>query len=53
MNISHQRFDLKITFVNSQEKNSNSKGDFVSKPSFKRSFFRFLVYKNKSDLDLV
>ena len=53
MNISHQPFDYKITFVNSQEKNYNSKGDFVSKPSFKRSFYRFLVYKNKSDLDLV
>ena len=26
-----QRFDLKITFVNSQHKNTNSKGDFYSK----------------------
>ena len=28
-NISHQLFDYKITFVNSQHKNINSKGDFV------------------------
>ena len=35
-NISHQLFDYTITFVNSQHKNTNSKGDFVLKPSFKR-----------------
>ena len=46
-NISHQLFDYTITFVNSQHQNTNSKGDFV------RSFQRFLVYKNKSDSDLV
>ena len=28
-NISHQIFDNKVTFVNSQPKNTNSKGDFV------------------------
>ena len=30
-NISHQRFDYKVTFVNSQLENTNSKGDFVLK----------------------
>ena len=42
-----QLFDYKITFVYSQHKNSNSKGDFVLKNGLKRSFKRFLVYKNK------
>ena len=28
-NISHQHFDYKITFLNSQHWNTNSKGDFV------------------------
>ena len=28
-NISHQLFYYKITFVNSQRENTNSKGDFV------------------------
>ena len=30
-NISHQLFDYTITFVNSQHKKTNSKGDFVPK----------------------
>ena len=30
-NISRQLFDYKITFVNSQRENTNSKGDFVLK----------------------
>ena len=30
-NISHQLFQYKITFVNSQLENTNSKGDFVLK----------------------
>ena len=29
--ISHQPFDYKINFVNSQDENRNSKGDFVLK----------------------
>ena len=31
-------FTTKVTFVNSQHKNTNSKGDFVFKPGFKHSF---------------
>ena len=30
-NISHQLLDYTITFVNSQQKNTNSKGEFVLK----------------------
>ena len=45
-------FYFKISFVNSK-KNSNSKGDFVFKTSFEQWYSRFLVYKNKSDSDLV
>ena len=52
-NISHQLFDYTIIFVNSQYQNTNAKGDLHSKTVLKRSFLRFLVYKNKSDLDLV
>ena len=33
-NISHQIFDYSITFVNSQHKNTNSKGDFVLKSNY-------------------
>ena len=33
-NISHQLFDKTITFVNSQHKNTYSKGDFVLKNQF-------------------
>ena len=36
-NISHQLFDYTITFLNSQRKNTNSNGDFCSKPRLKRS----------------
>ena len=38
-------FDYKITFVNSQQKNTNSKGDFVLKPRFETFVLRFLEYK--------
>ena len=43
-NISHQLFDdkQKITFVNTQHENTNSKGDLVLR--FK---VRFLVFKTK------
>ena len=34
-NISHQHFDFKITFMNSKQKNTNSKGDFVLKNQVK------------------
>ena len=42
-----QLFYYKITFVNSQHDNSNSKGHFLLKNELKRSFKRFLVYNNK------
>ena len=52
--ISHQLFEYIITFVNSQNENKNSKGDFVLKHGLKEgSFSNFLVNKNKSDADLV
>ena len=38
----HSNFDNKITLVNSQHKNTNSKGSFVLKLGFKRSYKRFL-----------
>ena len=38
----------KITFLNSQDENTNSKGGFVLKTRFETFFFRFLVYKHKS-----
>ena len=34
MNILHQLFDYKITFVNSQRENINKKGDMVLKNQF-------------------
>ena len=37
-NISHKIFDYKITFVNSQLENTNSKGDFIFKIQLKHSF---------------
>ena len=46
-------FNTKNTFVNSQHENTNLNGDFLFKTDFKRSFQRFLLYKNKSDSDLV
>ena len=33
-NISQQLFDHKITFINSQDEHTDSKGDFVLKPRF-------------------
>ena len=50
-NISQKHFDYKINFVNSQQKNNNSKSEFVFKNQFENLFYRFLVYKNKSDSD--
>ena len=38
-NISHQLFDYKIPFVNSQRKNTNSKGDFELKNRFETFVF--------------
>ena len=39
MNISHQLIDYKVTFVNSQHKNKNSKGDILyPNHGFKCSF---------------
>ena len=52
-NISHQLFDYKISFVNSQLENTYSKGDFVIKNSFETFVLRFPVYKNKSVSDMV
>ena len=37
INISHQLLDYKIVFVNSQNENTNSKGDLYSKTGLKRS----------------
>ena len=52
-NISHQLFDYTIIFVNSQQWNTNSKGDLILENYFERLSKRFLVYKNKSDSELV
>ena len=49
MNISHQLFDYKINFVNSQREKTNSKDDIHSKTGLKCSVLIFLVYKNKSE----
>ena len=38
MNISHDFFDHKITIVNSQHENTNSKDNLHSKTGFKRLF---------------
>ena len=45
----HTRFWLQITFVNTQHMNTNLNGEFVLKTGLKRSFYRFQVYKNKSE----
>ena len=42
-NISHQLLDYKITFVNSQYQNTNSKGNLNSNTGFKCMFLKFLV----------
>ena len=39
-NISHQLFDYRITFMNSQCENTNSKGDFVLKNRFETSVLK-------------
>ena len=44
-NISHQLFDYKITFVNSQRKNTNSKGDFKLKTWFENIYY-YLSFKD-------
>ena len=49
MNISHQLFDYKIAFANSQCEYTNSKGDFELKTRFKTFVLKFLEYKNKSE----
>ena len=52
-NISDQLFDYIITFVNSQfHQNTIQKVILYTKTSFKRSFSRFLVSKNKSELKI-
>ena len=43
----------KITFVISQHENTNLNGDFVLKNMVETFVLNFLVYKNKSDSDLV
>ena len=50
-NISHQLFD-KITFVNSQRENTNSKGDFVLKNRDETFVLKISCIQNKSDSDL-
>ena len=45
-NISHQLFDDKITFVNSQHEYTNSKGDFVLKNPFGIVVKIFDIQKN-------
>ena len=40
------------TFVNSQHKNKNFKGVFVLQTGFKRSFERFIAFKNKSESNI-
>ena len=52
-NISHQIFDYKITFVNSELENTNSKGDFVLKKRFEMFVLNISGLQNKSDLSLV
>jgi hypothetical protein len=47
--ISHQLFDYKITFVNSQHKNTNSKDDFELKNLFETSVLQISGCKNKSE----
>ena len=43
--ISHQLFDHKITFVNSQHENEIQKVIFYSKAGLKRSYERLLITK--------
>ena len=40
-------FDYKITFVNSQLQNTNSKGDFVVKPRFETFVLKITGIQNK------
>ena len=52
-NVSQQFFLCKITTMNLQHQNTNSKGDFVLKNRFETFIFKNLLYKHKSDLDFV
>ena len=53
-NISHQLLDYTISIGNSQHNRTQIQNVILySKPDFKRSFQRFMKYKNKSDSDLV
>ena len=54
MNISHQLFDYKITFVNSKLENTNSKGVLYSKTCLNCLFQRFMIFKKiKSKITIV
>ena len=52
-NISLKLFDYTITFTCHSTRAHIQNGSLFLKTCFKRSLYRFLVYKNKSDLDLV
>ena len=43
-------FDYKITFLNSQVENTNSKSDFVLKKRFEKFVLKISDKQNKSDL---
>ena len=49
-NISQQFFDYKITFVNSQRENTNSKGDFVLNNQFTKDFWYTKINLSQTDL---
>ena len=51
--ISHQLFEYKITFVNSQHENTTLKGDFVHKNQFETFVLKISGIQNKSESDLV
>ena len=44
---------IKITFVNLQRKNTNSKSDFVLKKQFETFVFKISGIQNKSDSDVL
>ena len=52
-NISHQLFDYKITFVNSQLEKTNFKSDFILKNRFETFVLNISGIKDKSYSDLV
>ena len=47
--MSHQLFDCKVTFVNSQRENTNSKGNFVIKNRFETVVLKISGIQNKSE----